>query len=178
MRSCSQIFLSTITCAMAYNVYYATYAIVYICTYYDSANRTQNIYCRHCSELLLPRCINVTIRDTKHSLIPLVCVLSDIFTLISIRFRRFPVSQEIWPPPKYGPPRAKYPRKYDPPGAIFPRKFGPPFRKFGPPLQTRMLNYFVRAMHCKCINFVTIIYYSTYVEVDCEILKVTFYQER
>ena len=56
MRSCSQIFLSTITCAMAYNVYYATDAIVYICTYYDSANRTQNIYCRHCSELLLPRC--------------------------------------------------------------------------------------------------------------------------
>ena len=30
-------------------------------------------------ELLLPHCINVTIRDTKHSLIPLVCVLSDPF---------------------------------------------------------------------------------------------------
>ena len=37
-------------------------AIVYICTC-DSSNRTQNIYCRYCSELLLPRC-------TKHSLIP------------------------------------------------------------------------------------------------------------
>ena len=49
-------------------------AIVYICTYYDSSSRTQNIYCRHCRELLLPRC-------TKHSLIPFVCVLSDIFYL-------------------------------------------------------------------------------------------------
>ena len=56
-------------------------SVVVSCTY-DSANRIQNIYCRHCSELLLPRYIRVTIRDTKHSLIPFVCVLSDIFTLI------------------------------------------------------------------------------------------------
>ena len=53
-------------------------AIVYICTYYDSANRTENIYCRHCSGLLLPLCINVTFGDTKYSLIPFVCVLPDI----------------------------------------------------------------------------------------------------
>ena len=57
-------------------------AIVYISTYYDSANQTQNIYGRHCSELLLARCINLIIGDTKHSLIPFVCILSvvsDIF---------------------------------------------------------------------------------------------------
>ena len=54
-------------------------AIVYICTYYHSTNRTQNIYYRHCSELLLPRCINLLIGGAKHSLIPVVCVLSDIY---------------------------------------------------------------------------------------------------
>ena len=38
-------------------------AFVYICTYYDSANRTQDIYR---SELLLPRCINlIIIGDTN-----------------------------------------------------------------------------------------------------------------
>ena len=53
--------------------------IVYICIYYDIANRIQHIYCTHCSKLLLLRCINLIIGDTKHSLIPSVCVLSDIF---------------------------------------------------------------------------------------------------
>ena len=52
-------------------------------------------------------------------------------------------------PPKYGPP----------PGAIFSRKFGPPFGNLAPPLQTWMLNNFVRvqcfvnvSILCQCIN--------------------------
>ena len=55
-------------------------AIIYICTYYDNANPTQNIYCGHCNEfeLLLPRCM-YKFGDTRHSLIHVVCVLSDIF---------------------------------------------------------------------------------------------------
>ena len=34
--------------------------------------------------------MQLTIRDTKHSLIPLVCVLSDIFTLIYHPFQTLP----------------------------------------------------------------------------------------
>ena len=52
---------------------------LYLPDYYYSANRIQNIYCIHCSELLLLRCINLIIGDTKHLLIPSVYVLSDIF---------------------------------------------------------------------------------------------------
>ena len=80
MRSCSQIFLSTMVSTMErWFTIFESDAIVYICTYYHSTNRTQNIYYRHCSELLLPRCINLLIGGAKHSLIPVVCVLSDIY---------------------------------------------------------------------------------------------------
>ena len=40
--------------------------IVYTCIYYDIANRIQNIYCRHCSELLLLRCINLIIVEIQN----------------------------------------------------------------------------------------------------------------
>ena len=76
------------------------------------------------------------------------------------------VSQEIWPPPKYGPPGPNFLGNMAPPGAIFPRKFGPPFGNLAPrPPFTNMdvKQFCARAMHCKCINFVSIIYYSTHV---------------
>ena len=82
MRSCSQIFLSTITCAMV-SIMFESDAIVYICTYYDSANQTRNniFMADIAAKVPLPRCINVIIGTlhTQHSLIPFVCVFSDMF---------------------------------------------------------------------------------------------------
>ena len=39
------------------------------------------------------------------------------------------------------------PPKYGPPGPNFLGNMAPPFRKFGPPLQTWMLNNFVRVQY-------------------------------
>ena len=65
---------------------------------------------------------------------------------------QLPVSQEIWPPPKYGPPGPNFLGNMAPLSEIW-----PPFTNMD------VKQFCARAMHCKCINFVTIIYYSTHV---------------
>ena len=65
-------------------VMFESYAIVYICTY-DSSNRTKKYLLQTLQRITaaaLHKCNYVIIGDTKHSLIPFVCILSDIFTLI------------------------------------------------------------------------------------------------
>ena len=49
------------------------------------------------------------------------------------------------------------------PGNLAPPKYGPPFRKFGPPLQTWMLNNFVCVQCIVNVSILWLIYYSTHV---------------
>ena len=63
-------------------------------------------------------------------------------------------------PPKYGPPGPNFLGNMAPPGAIFPRKFGPPFGNLAPLYKHGVKQFCVRAMHCKCINFVTYILFN------------------
>ena len=55
-------------------------AIVHICTYYDSANRTQKILIAYIAANYCCRAVKIlTTGDTKHSLNPFVSNFSDIF---------------------------------------------------------------------------------------------------
>ena len=84
--------------------------------------------------------------------------------LNNAKVRRLTRCPRKFGPPKIWSPRAKFPRKYGPPrGPYFLGNLAP-LSEIWPPFTNMDVKQFcARAMHCKCINFVTIIYYSTHV---------------
>ena len=86
-------------------------------------------------------------------------------------------------PPKYGPPGPNFLGNMAPPGAILGNLA--PLSEIWPPFTNMDVKQFcARAMLCKCINFVSMYQFNARTlthkqfQVDFEILKVTFYQER